>query len=235
MPKIKGQENQRQSDVWVDQYRREYYVNLEIATGDPIDLRPLGWTAPLEPAWARGLLLPPVDDHQVVTLVPRAERSRKGYQIHVDHAAWLGKLYASRQAYTQRLHQIAQNMSGGVNVLEIIQNPPPSLREFVGEPPFPPVEFVQAMLAGNEWALGLSDAVPAKALALLEAIKPVVLSARAIVAELVDPLEDEAVRRARAELADDAARGGASAPGAPDPLADGSAKPRARRPATATV
>ena len=199
MPKIKGQEARRFTDFFTDNHGRQYIGNCEIGLGtppttDPIDLVPRGWTAPIEPAWAKGLFVPPLDDRDVVKVLNRQDRAKAGYQIHIDYPAWLQKLDRQNEWFKERVAEIAKNMSGGVNTLQLLKDPTPELLRYVGNPPFPPRELVEAMAAGNKWALGLSSEIPPKALAVLEKIKPAVIASRQPVAETPDdPFADGGV------------------------------------------
>ena len=191
MAKPKGQEDKRRPDIFVDLHGREYFANVEIESGDPIDLTPHQWTAPTAPHWARGLFTPPIGDHDVVTIVPRMERNRKGYQVHIDYARWEQKIVTRNEQRMEQLRNIVQNMPN-VNVPEVLENPPKALIEYIGPEAFPPVEIIRAMRAGNLWALGGSDEIPEKALAMLERIKPQVLAAKLVRAsdtedEVADP------------------------------------------------
>lgn len=204
MPKIKGQENRRFTDFFTDQHGREYLGNCEIGhstlpgvppTTDPIDLVPHGWTAPITPVWAQKLFLPPLDDHEIVSLLPRAERAKKGYQIHINYVRWLQKHDERTEQWTQHLRDIVNKMSGGVNALQLLREPPPELVDYIGPLPFPPRELIQAMAAGNEWALGMSADIPAKAAEMLEKLRPAVMRSRQTIdldTVTVDPFADEA-------------------------------------------
>lgn len=191
MPKVKGQENQRYTDIFVDQTGREYLANCEKSTNDPVDLGVYNWKAPLEPAWARNLFLPPTDDRDVVKMVPRVERNRRGFQVFIDYDAWLLKVDTSATARRERMFAIAQESFKGAELLKIMDgHPPAELLRYVGPEPMPPREVILAMRAGNEWALGLSDKIPDLALALLERIRPSVESMRSITIgdhRIVDP------------------------------------------------
>lgn len=181
MPKIKGQENQRYTEIFVDEWGREYLANCEMKTGDPIDLKVYNWTAPLEPAWARGLFLPPLDDHDVVTMVPRVQRNKKGFQILIDHRAWVAKRDNQEAQWKERITTLARESFKGADLMKVMDGDYPiELLNYAGPPPFPPREFILAMAAGNEWALGLSPIIPERALAVLERIKPHVEAQRLI-------------------------------------------------------
>ena len=187
MPKAKGQDEKRHADIFIDLRGREYFANIEKETGDPIDLVPHLWTAPTAPHWARGLFVPPIGDPEVVKVVPRMDRNRKRYQIEIDYVRWEQKVTARNEQRMEQLRTIVQNMPN-VNVVEVLENPPKTLIEYVGPEAFPPVEIIRAMRAGNLWALGGADEVPEKAAAMLERIRPQVLAAK-----LVRVSEDEDV------------------------------------------
>lgn len=173
MPKIKGQENQRYTEIFVDAWGREYLANCEMKTGDPIDLKAYNWTAPIEPAWARGLFLPPLDDHDVVTMVPRVQRNKKGFQVLIDHRAWCEKRDNQEAQWKERITTLARESFKGADLMKVMEGEYPiELLNYAGPPPFPPREFILAMAAGNDWALGRSPVIPERALAILDRIKP---------------------------------------------------------------
>lgn len=195
MAKKKGQENQRFTEIFVDQFKREYVANCEKETGDPIDLTPYNWRAPLSPDWLRGMLTPPIDDHDIMKIVPRAERNRKGYQVFIDHEAWIAKNHGLMEHWRTRFEEIARTGFKGQQLLDVLKDPPIELVRYMGAPPFPPVEFIQAMAAGNEWALGFSDVIPPKAEALIESVKPAIITMRGLPrlqseAKIADPFSD---------------------------------------------
>jgi hypothetical protein len=179
VPKPKGQDEKRQPDYFIDRHGREYFANIEIATGDPIDLVPHQWTAPTAPHWARGLFVPPIDDPEVVKVVPRMERNRKGYQIDIDYERWEQKVVARNEQRMEQLRTVVQNQPN-VNIAETLQNPPKALVEYIGPEAWPPVEIIRAMRAGNAWALGASDDVPEKAAAMLERVRPQVIQQKQV-------------------------------------------------------
>lgn len=174
MAKDKGQHNQRYPDIFLDQHGREYYVNCEKATHDPVSIGIGDWKAPIEPAWARNLFLPPVDDTEVVKVVPYLERNRRKYQIHIDYERWVQKtdeVYERRQA---SMVAVANEQFKGVDLMGVMDgtNIPPALLKYVGAEPMPPREIILAMAAGNKWALGQSKDIPEKAVAVLNRIRP---------------------------------------------------------------
>jgi hypothetical protein len=194
VPQVKGQQDKRRYEFFIDQHGREYGANIEIDTGDPCEtLKAHGWTAPAAPHWAKGILMPP---ENCLKLVPAKQRARRGYQIEVDYDKWLVMWDEAKERYDAKVHDFARGMTNGTsNIIELVNDPPPVLREIVGPPPSPPRAFIEAARAGNAWALGQSGAVPAKAEAILRELQPIVSKQR--VAASHDPLagdemEDEA-------------------------------------------
>lgn len=192
--KVKGQEEQRRPETYIDQHGREYFATVDMKTGDPCTtLQPM-FKAPTNPTWFRKMLVPPVDDAKVVKLVPRLQRARKGYQVFIDYDAWDSILSEREEEWNARLHDLAKGMSGGMEVLRIVENPPPALLHYIGPRPFPPRVLVQAMKAGNKWALGLDDKVPAKVVALLDELESSMTRKRRVVSlgnAVADPLADD--------------------------------------------
>lgn len=216
MAKDKGQENQRYRDIFLDQHGREYLANCEKSTNDPVDLAVNGWDAPLEPAWARKLFLPPIDDVSVVKMVAQRERNRKRYQIQIDYRAWLTKIDERTAARADLIMTIAQDSFKGAELLKIMDGSsvPAELLRYVGHEPLPPREIILAMEAGNAWALGRSAKIPDLALALLERIRPaveVMRSQRYTDAEVVDPFGEAEAEREELPV-----------PTTPDPFEPGS-------------
>ena len=196
---VKGQEEQRRVETFLDQHGREYVANVEIKTGDPCEvLRPIGWNAPQAPSWFAGQLMPP---ECYLKLVPRMLRARKGYQIEIDYTRWLTDLDTRDEEYRQKKYDLVRGMAGGADVSALAENPPPVIRDLLGVAPFPPRVLVEAMRAGNKWALGLSETVPAKVTVLLSSLEPAVKRvSRAQDEAIIDPLaDDEAEQEERRE------------------------------------
>lgn len=191
--KVKGQEEQRRPETFVDQHGREYFANVELKTGDPCEVLQPRFKAPTEPAWFRKMLMPPVDDLAIVKMVPRLQRARKGYQVFIDYDAWLAKTDERDEEWDARLRDLARRMSGGLDVLNIVKNPPPELVHYIGRKSFPPRVLIEAMKAGNPWALGLSATVPAKAVALLADLESQITGRRRrqLGTAVADPLADD--------------------------------------------
>lgn len=188
---VKGQEESRRVDHFIDQHGREYVSNVEKETGDPCTTLVALYTAPLGPDWFTGQLVP---HEKYRKMVPQHLRARKRYQVEIDYAQWLADLDVRDEEWRQKLHDFARGAAkGGADIVAIVSDPPPVIKELAGAPPFPPRVLVEAMAAGNAWALGLDERVPTKAVALLEALKPVVM--RRVVRESIgeiDPLADDA-------------------------------------------
>ncbi len=190
---IDGQEKQRRLEEFADKHGRLYEANIEIKTGDPCEaLRPK-FTAPTGPDWFRNQLTPPCDDLEIVRMVPRLYRARKGYQIEVDYTRWLQKWDDAEDALLRKMQAFANGMAGGHgNVIEMMRNPPPELLKEIGRGPRRiPRAFIEAAAAGNKWALGLSDVIPAKAEALLRELEPIALAKQRRNTIGFDPLADD--------------------------------------------
>jgi hypothetical protein len=191
---IKGQEEGRRLEQFTDKFGRVYEANIEISTGDPCEnLRPVGWTAPAGPEWCRGMLIPPLDDREVVRMVPRLQRARKGYQVEIDFARWLQKWDDADEAFQKKLADFAHGMAkGSTMVLQLIENPPAELRKIIGNGPRnTPRAFIQAAAAGNKWAIGETETVPPKAQLLLDEIQPLITGKRNRTSIGFDPLADD--------------------------------------------
>ena len=163
---VKGQEQGRRVETFLDQHGREYRSEVEIKTGYPTVLEPL-FKAPLSPDWMRKMLTPPVDDRNIVKVVNPKDRARMKCQIWIDYDAWLAdndKHFDRRQ---EKLFVGAKAMAKGKDAQQFVDNPPPVLLSEIGSRPWPLRSFIVAMKAGNAWALGLTDKVPAKVEALL--------------------------------------------------------------------
>lgn len=188
---VKGQEEKRRVEHFVDQHGREYVANVEKETGDPCEaLKPL-FTAPLGPDWFTGKLVPP---EKYRKMVPMNLRGRKGYQVEVDYVQWLQDLEERKTMFEQKLHDFARGAAkGGADIEKIVNDPPPVIRELLGTPPFPPIVLVRAMRAGNAWAVGETEKIPVKVEALLEELRPVVQRMKRISADdpIIDPLADD--------------------------------------------
>lgn len=189
---VKGQEEQRRPEMFVDRFGREYFANVELKTGDPCEVLQARFRAPITPEWARKMLLPPVDDHDIVKMVPRLQRAKKGYQVEIDFDRWLMKWDAANETRQRKLYDGAKAMAKGRDAHEIAKDPPAILLAELGPPPMPPRVFIEAMKAGNAWALGKSDKIPAKAVALLEEIETWFVKRRVQLGNAVgDPLADD--------------------------------------------
>lgn len=202
-----GQEKQRRYEEFRDQHGRIYSANVDIKSGMPCEvLRPLGWKAPMAPDWYAGKLIPPTDDYEIVRMVPVRERARRGYQIEIDYRRWLQKWDDAHSALQRKIHDFAQGMtkSSGI-MLELIANPPAELLRLVGRGPLNiPRLFIEAAAAGNPWALGESEKIPAKAEALLAELKPVVSGQRKGLIVGFDPLAEEGEDEGPSEALQDA-------------------------------
>lgn len=163
---VKGQEDSRHVETFRDNHGRPYRSEVENKNGMPTVIEPL-FKAPIGPDWMRNLLAPPVDNRNIVKVLPPKLRGLKGYAIEIDYDAWIAAHDKRFDEWSQKLYEGAKTMAKGRDAQDIADNPPPVLRSELGAPPFPPRTLILAMKAGNPWALGLDDKVPAKAEALL--------------------------------------------------------------------
>lgn len=190
---VKGQEDSRRPETFRDKHGREYFANVEKSTGMPCEVLQCRFKAPVNPDWARKMLLPPVDDHDVVKMVSPLMRARKGYDVEIDYDAWLAKHDKRADAWQQKLYEGAKSMAKGKDAHQIATDPPPVLMSELGAPPLPPRVFIEAMKAGNKWALGLDENVPKKAAALLQEVETWVVKRRRVQLgnAIADPLADD--------------------------------------------
>jgi hypothetical protein len=188
---IHGQEEQRRVESFLDQHDREYVANIEITTGDPCStITPMGWLAPLGPDWFRGMLMPP---EHIVQMVPRMERARRRYQLHINYEQWLREIDERNDAWDRRLADLARSSTKGLGFAEMIENPPAALLDYLGPKAFPPRVFIEAMAAGDPWSLGQTDVVPKKAVLLLRELEPYVTKRRRVrdTTNLTNPFADD--------------------------------------------
>lgn len=174
---IRQQQDEREYMEYKDKFGRLYHTQIERKTGDPCQaLRPIDWTAPRAPSWFAGYLLPP-EDLDIMTMIPKAARTRLGYQIDIRFDRWLEKWDEAMEGWEKKLQDFARGLTKQMNPIELINNPTPELLKIVGPKPFPPREFIMAAAAGNDWANGLSDKVPGKAQVILDILAPRFLTA----------------------------------------------------------
>lgn len=170
----RSQPDDRGFGKWVDQHGRSWYATTEKATGHPAaPLRPLHWTAPVTPYWARARFQP---DAKYLVLDSGGAHDR---MIDINYPAWLTDWDEAERERLNLLRQLvansAQSSDGAPGVdaqtLERWQdNPPKHILAAVGPGPAKriPREFIEAMSTGNKWALGLTDRVPSWAAPILE-------------------------------------------------------------------
>jgi hypothetical protein len=177
MSQVKGQEEKRRVEYFVDQHGREYVANVEKETGDPCEVLRALFQAPLGPNWFAGRLTPPA---AYVKMVPIHERARRRHSVFVDYDKWLMDIDERNDAFEQKMFDFVRAATQGAgNIVEVVKNPPPVIRDLIGAAPFPPRVFVEAMAMGNRWALGQDMVTPVRVNALLDELKPqLVRSAR---------------------------------------------------------
>lgn len=209
------QADKRIYETFRDQHGRFWGANIEIKTGDPCEVLKPQFTSPIEPAWAKGIFIPPED---VVEMVPRNERAKRGYSVSINYRKWLEKWDLRQIDYEKKLFDFARGMNKNASpdvIAQIVANPTQDLARHVGRPPFPPREFIVAMAANNKWALGQFNGIPAKALPILNAIQPILAAAKDRIGKLgEDPFADD---EDELDLTGESENG---APAVVDPLGD---------------
>lgn len=188
-----GQEKQRRREQFADKHQRLYEGDIEIKTGYPIMLQPAGWTAPMAPDWYRRSLVPPMDDRDIVKMVPPMHRARRGYAVEIDYVRWLQKWDEAEEAFLKKIADYAHGMTkGDARMVDWVNNPPAELMKIAGSGPRRiPRAFIEAAAGGNRWALGLTEKIPAKAEALLAELKPLALRKQHRNIIGFDPLADD--------------------------------------------
>lgn len=140
----KSQRDFRRYQKYRDQHGRQWGAMIEISTGEPT-----GPIEPLEPFGRVAQVLPP---QKFFRLVPD-----KPYDLFIDYDAWVREDEESLREYRHREVEVGIQLHGseykaGKPSLEILQ--------IIGRAPRSP-QFAKACRAGNRWALGLTDKVPA--------------------------------------------------------------------------
>jgi hypothetical protein len=174
----------RRQAFYQDQHGRQYVTQVDTRTGEPAEaLAPIGWTAPVSPAWAQGLFVPPSE-----MLSPR--QTGYGYEVVVDYDKWLGMLEEQEGLYEMRAQQVARDLTA--NYLDLLANPTPAFLSAMGPRPFPGIDVVQAMKDGEPWALGETEEVPAWVTAeRLEELKRGARAAGLVSAEKLRAMREE--------------------------------------------
>lgn len=204
--KPQQQHEKRSHHVYTDQFGREWETTLDTTTKPK--------AAPCSTISAHGWRDPLDTPAKYLEYGKSSASDAKGthfFRLWVNVAQWEQDLVQSHADWNARLIATAAGMSpkdGGAALLgEGGNDVSPHLLEVVGEKP-QPVEFVQALIAGNKWARGQDPKVPLWARKLLPI--PVVPAARL---ENIDELkalfpdaDEEAVRErmAKARAAKDA-------------------------------
>ncbi len=169
-PQVVGrfpQADNRHPEFYRDHLNRVWHATAG-AKGEPESaLQPFGWTAPLSPEWAKGLLLPPAEYVKVRREIGQPAR----VDILIDK--WIGLMENRQAEYEEFQHGVVSALSGGINVPSLLDNPPPRIEKEFGPGPFPGLEFVQMVADGDPWANGLTDVVPAWADALLPRLRKI--------------------------------------------------------------
>lgn len=132
---------------WKDQHGRLWRVNFH-----PKNML---WTCPPTLRDAR----PPLDGEQdyVEPMLDDRKEPIAG-QLYVNHRKWRQAISTRDAEWKDAMRENAKKMYPS-NVGEALRNPPIDLLVETGPGPAP-VEIVEAMEAGNKWALGLSTQRP---------------------------------------------------------------------------
>lgn len=139
-----------------DQHGRTFTLNMSRKGGGDAGVpSPTRWTAPLSPSHLRGLFLP--DAQYRVTVHPEAAP----VHLHIDYDKWISDLQAAQGHHDQTKVDVINHQAQGFDAIRLMENPPPSLLKIIGPGPFPPIEVVEEMANGDDWALGKTDVVPA--------------------------------------------------------------------------
>lgn len=169
-PQVVGrfpQADNRHPEFYRDHLGRTWHATAG-AKGEPESaLQPYGWTAPLWPVWAKGLLLPPPE------LVKVKREIGKPPIVDIMLDKWLALMENRQAEYEEFQHGVVSALSGGINVPSLLDNPPPRIAKEFGPSPFPGMEFVQMIADGDEWANGLTEEVPEWAEALLPNLRKI--------------------------------------------------------------
>lgn len=138
-----------------DQHGRTWTGIFSKKSGDPSDYpTPTRWTAPLSPQFLRGLFVPPSQYRKI----DRPEA--KAASVLIDYDAWMTDLQAAQAHHDQTKVDVINHQAQGFDAIRLMEDPPASLLNIIGPGPFPPIEVVEEMSAGDAWALGQSDVIP---------------------------------------------------------------------------
>jgi hypothetical protein len=119
-----------------DQFGRVYHVEIDVDSLDPVG-----------PIMLRDARPPvPVPDHYTRPVPGELGRIR----VHLEE--WRNDLLVAHEAWKRTLRAAAQKMYGD-QAANALTTRPPALLDLVGPEPMP-VEFCEAMIVGNKWALG---------------------------------------------------------------------------------
>lgn len=146
----KDQAQRRRAQETQDQHGRRWGGTIEIETGVFIGpVVPVGWSAPVLTSGVP--LLPPLQ-------YLRFTATRIG-EFAIDYASWRADAQHAEHQWQERLSQHARAMYGD-SAAQALEHPSPALLELVGPKPVIPVEMIDACIAENRYALGLTDKMP---------------------------------------------------------------------------
>lgn len=156
--KPQQQHQKRSHHVYTDQFGREWETTLDTTTKPKAapcsSIMPHGWSDPLDT---------PGKYKEWGKANAHGEKGTDFFRLWINVEQWEQDLLLGHADWKARLVTTAAGMSpkdGGAALLGEGENDvSPYLLEIVGERP-QPVEFVQALIAGNKWARGLDSVVP---------------------------------------------------------------------------
>lgn len=140
----RSQATKRRYQLYTDQHGRKWGAPVEKSTGEPCGLmEKQGWTAPL---------LPP-DKYIAIDAINNT--------LDIDYQAWIKDTDEAHAYWHTILREHAGRIYGQGGIGPAIENPQPELLDMVGPKPHDSREPIEAMMLGNKWILGQTDAKPA--------------------------------------------------------------------------
>lgn len=151
MAREKGQAANMRPQVWTDQHGRPWFSIVNKRDDSQAPASPPtaeGWTAPYAPG-PEYLRMPP-GDHRTYG------------RLEVDYERWLGDVHQSWEDRTARLDGYARAYAQSDDTLyaQLVAHPSAAILAALGPAPLHP-NYVKACMAGDRWALGFTDEMPA--------------------------------------------------------------------------
>jgi hypothetical protein len=150
------QADSRRVDYFRDQHGRVWWAQVDKRTGDPVEsLNTYKWSAPQTPAYLNGMFTPP-EQYRMIVRSPGSPA-----ELHIDYDAWIADWNQHYTRWDQARVDITNKMTDGFDAIKQLETPSPTIRRIVGPGPYPPLEIIQQMAEGDEWALGKTEDIPA--------------------------------------------------------------------------